>query len=92
MSVKKAFLLWAMAVSALIALNPVGQSMAYLFSSTWVTIEASDVTAVSGDAMNAVGTLYEILKFLGLFLMISAAGWVLSKILWIKIWWSWGGQ
>jgi len=68
--------------AVLIAMNEVS---AYVFSSTGVTIESADVTAVNGSAMNAVGTQYEILKFIGLFLLLGAAGWVLNKILSIKI-------
>lgn len=63
----------------------VNDASAYVFSSTGVTIESADVTAVNGSAMNAVGTQYEILKFIGLFLLLGAAGWVLNKILSIKI-------
>lgn len=61
------------------------EASAYQFYSTGVVIEAADVTSVNGSAMNAVGTQYEVLKFIGLFLLIGAAGWVLNKILSIRI-------
>ena len=53
-----------------VALALVDQTMAYIFTATWITVESADVTAVSWVSMNAVGSQYEILKFLGLFLFV----------------------
>lgn len=63
----------------------VNTALAYIFTSTGVTVEATDVSAVTTSAMNAVGTQFEVLKFLGLFLLVMAAGYVLNKVLGIKI-------
>jgi hypothetical protein len=59
--------------------------LAYTFTSTGITIETTDVTATTTAAMNWVATQFEVLKFLGLFLILSAASWVLTKVLGIKI-------
>lgn len=63
----------------------INTAVAYVFSSTGVTVEASDVSTVTTSAMNAVGTQFEVLKFLGLFLLVMAAGYILNKVLGIKI-------
>jgi len=62
------------------------EASAYTFSTaSGVVIESADVTAVTNASLVAVGTQYEILKFIGLFLLLGAATWVLTKILGIRI-------
>jgi len=56
-----------------------------LWTSTWVSLQPLLINNTTSAAMNWVATQYEVLKFLGLFLILSAAGWVLTKVLGIKI-------
>jgi len=61
------------------------QAMAYIFTATGITVESADVSAVSDVSLQAVGSQFEVLKFLGLFLLIGVAGYILNKVLSIKI-------
>jgi len=56
-----------------------------LFTNTWVTLQPLLINNTTTAAMNWVATQFEVLKFLGLFLILSAASWVLTKVLGIKI-------
>lgn len=57
------------------------QTGAYEFSSTWwVTIEDADVTAVTDSALIWVGSLYQILKFIGLSVLIWVSVFIVNKI------------
>ena len=60
-------------------------AMAYIFTSTGISVETADVSSTSTVALQAVGSQFEILKFLGLFLLIGVAGYILNKVLSIKI-------
>ena len=77
-----ALIVWAGAA----AMAFIGSTMAYIFTSTWITVESTDVTNVTSSATNAIATQYEVLKFLGLFLLIGASWFVLTKVLGIRIW------
>ena len=77
--------MFALVLSTMIA-GYAQQAKAYIFTATGITVEDADVTDVSNVSMNAVGSQFEILKFLGLFLLVWVAGYILSKILGIKIW------
>lgn len=65
----------------------VANTQAYIFSSTWITIETTDVNNVSTSAVQGIATQFEVLKFIWLFILLSASWFVLTKILWIKIGW-----
>lgn len=73
----------AVAVASVTAMY--GSAMAYVFTSTGITVESADVSSTSTVALQAVGSQFEILKFLGLFLLIGVAGYILNKVLSIKI-------
>ena len=74
-----------MAVSVAVGTAGYNSAMAYIFTSTGITVEDTDVVAVSDVSLNAVGSQFEVLKFLGLFLLIGVAGYILNKVLSIKI-------
>jgi len=47
-------------------------TQAYIVTSTGITVEATDVTNVTNASLVGVTVQFEILKFIGLFILISA--------------------
>lgn len=65
-------------------------TQAYIVTSTGITVEATDVTNVTNASLVGVTVQFEILKFIGLFILISAWTWVVNTIL-SKASFGWGG-
>ena len=54
---------------------------AYIVTSTGITVETTDVTNVTNASLVGIEVQFEILKFIGLFILISAGTWVVNTIL-----------